>query len=52
MPSIEFDELATFLVQAKRRTYAGGDDAATVSEPQLRGRWTAAVTTAPPLKTA
>ncbi|WP_247400274.1 hypothetical protein [Bradyrhizobium sp. 76] len=30
-------ELAAFLVEAKRRTYAGLDDDATVAAPPLRG---------------
>jgi hypothetical protein len=31
------DELASFLIEAKRRTYAGLDDDATVSQPLLSG---------------
>jgi hypothetical protein len=31
------DELASFLIEAKRRTYAGLDDEATVSQPLLSG---------------
>ncbi|WP_298242131.1 hypothetical protein [uncultured Bradyrhizobium sp.] len=36
MPSIPHD-LAAFLVEAKRRTYAGLDDDATVATPLLAG---------------
>ncbi|MGL9616788.1 DUF5680 domain-containing protein [Bradyrhizobium sp. U531] len=36
MPSIPYD-LAAFLVEAKRRTYAGLDDDATVATPLLAG---------------